>query len=235
MMKYLNMSVKASVAALAATTLSLSPQAFADSGPKAQFKIDKQNLKSQHSPKHRDRNDRSRVEILECGSSKYRTRTCYFDVPFRVVDARVINRKSNADCREGKEWGLNRDSIWIRGGCRAVFEVSNKSFSHHHGRPHDDPYGGGRGHDDYHDPYSRISYGEEANALGACSKAANRRAYKQGAYSAQYTRAPEVRLGRRGRIVVSGDVRVFAKHGFRTRHTICRVDRDGQLYSFDYR
>lgn len=34
---------------------------------------------------------------------------------------RVVRQLSKADCTEGVSWGLSRHSVWVDGGCRAVF------------------------------------------------------------------------------------------------------------------
>jgi hypothetical protein len=36
---------------------------------------------------------------------------------------RVVRQLSKTECIEDRNWGLNRSSIWVDGGCRAVFAL----------------------------------------------------------------------------------------------------------------
>ena len=230
----------ASIAAIAATTLFAAPSALAENGAKLQF-VSK-DLKSAHRDDRRDRNVRGQTVLRECGSSGYRNNRCHFDVGFRIVDARVHDRKSKGSCDEGDEWGLNGNTMWVRDGCRAIFELSSVRFhDHRDNRQYDGRNGHDRdgryGHDrhDYPGDYSRrISYSDQRMAIGACARAANREVYRYDAYSAQYTRQPHVESGRKGRLRVTGTVRVHGQHGFKNRHSVCAVGRDGRVNRFSF-
>ena len=36
-------------------------------------------------------------------------------------DVQIVRQLSDARCEQGRNWGLNRHSIWVKDGCRAVF------------------------------------------------------------------------------------------------------------------
>jgi len=36
---------------------------------------------------------------------------------------RMVQRHSNASCREGRDWGISRGTVWVDNGCRATFEA----------------------------------------------------------------------------------------------------------------
>jgi hypothetical protein len=40
---------------------------------------------------------------------------------------RLIRRLSDRPCIEGRTWGYNRSGVWVDDGCRAVFEIDNRS------------------------------------------------------------------------------------------------------------
>lgn len=238
----------ASIAAVAATTLFAAPSAYSEVGLKTQIKAQQFN---NHRKKHND--DGRRLEVLrECGSSGYRVNRCHFDTGFRIVDAKVDDRKSNANCNRGSDWGLEGNTIWVRDGCRAIFKLSNVSYSNRHDRDygyndrrhgdhrnHDrhDPYRQGRDRDygyDKHNKHKRISYNQERTAIGSCAREANREAYKYDAYSAQYRRQPHVSHGRKGNIRVTGSVRVHGTNGFKNRETVCVVGYNGHVKRFRF-
>lgn len=242
----------ASIAAIAASSLFVAPSALADKS--LLVEISKQ-LKSPELSKKlqnghgRDRQDgRGRTVLRECGSSGYRSNTCYFDVGFNVADARVHDRKSKGSCDEGDEWGLRGNSMWIRDGCRAIFELSSERFPEKRHRDRNDSrYGHDRdndyyGHDrrngndrhDRNDRYHRISYSDQRLAIGGCAREANKQAYRYDAYSAQYTSTPRLERSRHGSISVTGIVRVHDSNGFRNKHTTCRVDTRGRVSSFRF-
>lgn len=42
----------------------------------------------------------------------------------------IVRQLSRTRCEEGKNWGLSRHSVWVNGGCRAVFRnTSRMSYS----------------------------------------------------------------------------------------------------------
>jgi hypothetical protein len=55
-----------------------------------------------------------------CASKDERYRECQLPVDGR---ARLVRRKSDAPCVEGRSWGQRADRVWVDYGCRAVFAV----------------------------------------------------------------------------------------------------------------
>jgi len=55
-----------------------------------------------------------------CASKDERYRECQLPVDGR---ARLVKRKSDAPCVEGRSWGQRGDRVWVDQGCRAVFDV----------------------------------------------------------------------------------------------------------------
>ncbi|MFC7290096.1 DUF3011 domain-containing protein [Hirschia litorea] len=226
----------ASVAAIAASTLFVAPATLADVSVKTQ-------ISKQHFGGNRHNNNGRAVTVLrECGSSGYRQNTCHFDVGFPIADARVHDRKSKGSCDRGDEWGIRGNSMWIRDGCRAIFELSSVRFPENYDRVYDnDRYNNGhenhnRGYDRHnrHGGYQQISHYQEREAIGSCAREASQQAYRYNAYSAQYTQQPRVEVGRHGSLRVTGIVRVHSPDGFRNRSTQCSLGRDGRVDQFSF-
>ncbi len=79
----------------------------------------------------RDSDDRypvysSTPGIVRCESQDGRTQTCPADGAERV---RLSRQLSRTECVEGKNWGVNRDGIWVDDGCRGDFEVHTRLSS----------------------------------------------------------------------------------------------------------
>jgi hypothetical protein len=55
-----------------------------------------------------------------CASKDERYRECQLPIDGR---ARLVKRKSDAPCTEGRSWGQKGDRVWVDRGCRAKFEV----------------------------------------------------------------------------------------------------------------
>jgi len=58
---------------------------------------------------------------FSCASKDDRYRECQLPIDGRV---RLVKRKSDAPCTEGRSWGQRGDRVWVDRGCRAVFEVT---------------------------------------------------------------------------------------------------------------
>ena len=58
---------------------------------------------------------------FSCASVDRKYRECQLPVDGR---ARLVQRKSDAPCTEGKSWGQRGDRVWVDDGCRARFEVT---------------------------------------------------------------------------------------------------------------
>jgi hypothetical protein len=74
--------------------------------------------------RNRDERDhpRFRIAMLRCGSDGHRFNRCRVGAPIRNV--RLVRQESRSPCARGRTWGIERNSIWVSNGCRAVFEVS---------------------------------------------------------------------------------------------------------------
>jgi hypothetical protein len=57
---------------------------------------------------------------FECESRDGRRQECGFTGHGFV---RLVDRLSNADCVEGRSWGVSGSTVWVDGGCRGRFEV----------------------------------------------------------------------------------------------------------------
>ena len=58
-----------------------------------------------------------------CASPDYKYRECQLPVDGR---ARLVKKKSDASCVEGRDWGQRGDRVWVDNGCRANFEVARR-------------------------------------------------------------------------------------------------------------
>lgn len=80
--------------------------------------------------------------LIRCESRDFNQVYCNADAR---GGARLVNQLSSTPCIEGDTWGVDRRGVWVRGGCRAEFEIG---FGGGRGRglPIDGPgYGGPRG------------------------------------------------------------------------------------------
>ena len=62
--------------------------------------------------------------VVRCESQDERTRHCAADIRGNV---RLVNQMSRSQCIEGRTWGYDRQGIWVGAGCRADFEIDNRS------------------------------------------------------------------------------------------------------------
>ena len=61
---------------------------------------------------------------VRCSSRDNERRTCEVDTSGGV---RLVQRMSNSPCIEGNTWGFDQRGIWVDEGCRAVFDVGDRS------------------------------------------------------------------------------------------------------------
>jgi hypothetical protein len=67
----------------------------------------------------------ARRTVVKCESYDNRYQLC----PVRLrrdSEVRLVNNDSDVRCREGYNWGVNRDGIWVNRGCRGRFMVSQR-------------------------------------------------------------------------------------------------------------
>jgi hypothetical protein len=63
---------------------------------------------------------------IRCNSENYRYRFCGVDVPVR--DAQVVRKISVlSSCDFGRDWGYQRNGVWVHHGCQAVFALNPRS------------------------------------------------------------------------------------------------------------
>lgn len=63
---------------------------------------------------------------FSCASTESKYRECQLPIDGRV---RLVKRRSDAPCVEGRSWGQRGDRVWVDHGCRARFEVQRESSS----------------------------------------------------------------------------------------------------------
>ena len=60
------------------------------------------------------------VAVVDCESIAGRQQYCEVETRYGV---RLVEEYSRNQCREGDTWGFDDGRIWVRGGCRAAFEL----------------------------------------------------------------------------------------------------------------
>lgn len=241
MMKHRITTTLASAAALTASTLAAASPAFAETAPLKVAPPSNVQLAASHDSRghdSRDRDNRGRTALIDCGSGDYNSNTCRIRVGFNVVDARVYKQRSKSDCDRGEDWDLRGDRIWVRDGCRAVFEVSSTPYRDSR---HDHRYAGRRdqiwGQDGvrYDNGHAmRIQHVQVRAAIETCERAAERIAWNRGRDGARYVGRPNVDVHRGGVILVTGDMKTWGERGPRYVDTHCAV-KQGRVVDFGVR
>lgn len=80
-------------------------------------------------------------------------------------DVELVRQLSRTECVEGRNWGLSRNSVWVKDGCRAVFRNTPGDGGHQ------------AGHGQHRGYVAPVAAADGAGLLGAC----NRRARASGA------------------------------------------------------
>lgn len=57
--------------------------------------------------------------LIRCESDKRRTNRCA--LPRGANEVRLVDRRSDAPCRRGTDWGVSKREIWVTNGCRGIF------------------------------------------------------------------------------------------------------------------
>ena len=76
-----------------------------------------------HQSAHTGTGNDSATEVT-CESHNDAQTECAMNTRGEVIITRRLSRSS---CVEGQDWGLNRHSVWVRNGCRAVFRNVSQS------------------------------------------------------------------------------------------------------------
>jgi len=171
------------------------------------------------------------AERITCESHGGGAEACGTVQPRSAV--RVVKQLSNTPCVEEQNWGLgpNHDSIWVSGGCRAVFDVQpprNEPYSEAQYRDNelrDEPQRGDEPHREEPRAGSRYARSDNlrANARQACIDQATS---GQGFGPDQVTASDAHWIGH-GMLSVSLDTP--------DGPLLCTVDRDGNVRSIDNR
>ena len=81
--------------------------------------------------------------LIRCESRDFNQVYCNADARRGV---RLVNQLSSTACVRGQTWGADRRGVWVRGGCRAEFELgSGGGYDEDAGLPLDRPGRGGGG------------------------------------------------------------------------------------------
>ncbi|MBS0198828.1 MAG: DUF3011 domain-containing protein [Proteobacteria bacterium] len=68
---------------------------------------------------------RAQSNDVTCESRDSRQHECEMDTR---GDVRVVRQLSNTQCVQGENWGLNRHSVWVKNGCRAIFRNFDRGW-----------------------------------------------------------------------------------------------------------
>ncbi|MEM9233090.1 MAG: DUF3011 domain-containing protein [Pseudomonadota bacterium] len=103
---------------------------WVDNGCRATFVVETYREGRDYSRRDRDddyRRDRyGETKSLYCRSPSYDRYTCRIDERFDNV--RLVDRRSKAQCRYDRDWGVSRNGIWVQNGCRAVFTYEGYGY-----------------------------------------------------------------------------------------------------------
>jgi len=59
-------------------------------------------------------------QVITCESRNYQQNFCQTGP---IAGATVIRQRSQAPCIQGQTWGVERDGVWVTGGCEADFQL----------------------------------------------------------------------------------------------------------------
>lgn len=199
MMKRL-VTIGATAAALAATAAFTAPTASADQG----------------------RHD----QVISCSTNSNHKRTCRLPSGVRPADVTLVQRHSNSRCRDGRDWGVTSNAIWVTNGCRADFAVTAIRVQHR-----DDDYlwggrddrRGDRGWGDNRRGGRGYGRPTQDSAVDVCYRAMNRELGGRRYWSIQYDGRPKLREERHA-YELRGRVRIHGPGGFSHLETVCELD-----------
>lgn len=97
--------------------------------------------------------------VIRCESIKGRTNQCQMETRYGV---RLTRQLSDSACDEGRTWGVNRNGVWVSGGCRAEFVMGD-------GRYGNNGYGNGG--------YGNNGYGNNGGQRFVCESRNGRQNY----------------------------------------------------------
>jgi len=72
------------------------------------------------------------AQEIRCNSENYRFHFCAVDVP--VFEVQLVRRLSViSSCDYGRDWGYQRNGVWVHHGCQAEFLVNPRARHEHEG------------------------------------------------------------------------------------------------------
>jgi len=182
------------------------------------------------------RNNGSR-RIVYCESDDMRYETCYLGGDVQRVY--LQDRKSNSSCYQGRDWGYDRNRIWVRNGCRANFGVV-------YARGYSGGYNGGYDRDRRYDNdrYDRPGYGygrdnnlsaRRDQAVRSCIAVANNRLNSEGRHGYRFDKVNFATPDRDGYGWTVGLEYDYGR-GYRSRERdiVCQYER-GRAWLTSYR
>ena len=63
---------------------------------------------------------------IRCESMDFKKKKCPVQLPsddHEIKTVSVIRKLSQTTCEEGVDYGISGNNIWVKNGCRAIFEV----------------------------------------------------------------------------------------------------------------
>lgn len=75
---------------------------------------------------------------IRCESSDGRYKQCGSNL---YGNPQLIRQLSGTRCLQGSNWGMSNGSLWVNGGCRAVFSVGGSGGGYNNGSGYDNGYG----------------------------------------------------------------------------------------------
>ena len=71
-------------------------------------------------------------QVVRCESHNHRRQHCRVDTRGGVT---LVRQLSNQRCQQGRNWGQDRNGIWVANGCRAEFAVGRAWAQGHRAPP----------------------------------------------------------------------------------------------------
>lgn len=85
-----------------------------------------------HSPGHGRQGYPVSGSVIRCESQRHRTQHCRVDTRGGVS---LVRQLSDQPCVRGRNWGHDRNGVWVSQGCRAEFSIGrgNAGYGNSHG------------------------------------------------------------------------------------------------------
>jgi len=175
---------------------------------------------------------------ITCESHGDRAEACGTVQPGSSV--RMAHQLSSSPCIQGRTWGSDNDSIWVSGGCRAVFDVQPPPYDRSAGNNDDryddranqeranrDGVNSDRADEQRRDDYDRSKYASAGRSHERARRACIDQAVSGRSFGPDDVRTNDVQWIGDGLLSVSLDTP--------DGPVTCTVDRDGNIRSMDDR